>query len=80
MGYFLFFTFSTRVRTAPDGEPTQVSNLSALPELSLPDCESRLLRQAEMTRAAGGKHVFVYRNVVKALPWFASVREKLVVT
>ena len=41
------------------------------------DCEKRLQTQARMTKAAGGLHVFVYRNVVKALPWFASVREKL---
>jgi len=42
------------------------------------DCEDRLLRQAEMTSKQGtGSHVFVYRNLVKALPWFASVREKL---
>jgi hypothetical protein len=45
------------------------------------DCEERLLRQAQMTkRAAGGNnstHVFVYRNLVKALPWFSSVRKIL---
>jgi hypothetical protein len=41
------------------------------------DCEERLLTQAQMTKASGGKHVFVYRNIVKALPWFSSVREKL---
>ena len=42
------------------------------------DCEERLLTQAEMTKKAGpGTHAWVYRNVVKALPWFTSVREKL---
>ena len=31
-----------------------------------------------MTKARNADtHVFVYRNIVKALPWFASVREKL---
>ena len=42
------------------------------------DCEQRLQTQARMTKARNADtHVFVYRNVVKALPWFASVREKL---
>lgn len=42
------------------------------------DCEERLLEQAKMTKAQNPKsNVFVYRNLVKALPWFASVREKL---
>ena len=42
------------------------------------DCEERLLKQAEMTKNVSKQtHVFVYRNLVKALPWFASVREKL---
>ena len=41
------------------------------------DCEERLLDQARMSKKAGAEHVFVYRNVVKALPWFATVREKL---
>jgi hypothetical protein len=42
------------------------------------DCEKRLQTQAQMTKARNPEsHVFVYRNVVKALPWFASVREKL---
>jgi hypothetical protein len=36
-----------------------------------------LLEQAVQTKQAGAKHVFVYRNIVKALPWFRSVREKL---
>jgi hypothetical protein len=41
------------------------------------DCEERLLEQARMTKASGGAHVWVYRNIVKALPWFSSVRAKL---
>ena len=44
------------------------------------DCEARLLRQAQMTKAAdtgNTTRVFVYRNLVKALPWFASVRKIL---
>ncbi len=41
------------------------------------DCEERLVEQAVKTKQAGAKHVFVYRNLVKALPWFSSVREKL---
>lgn len=42
------------------------------------DCEERLLKQAEMTKAINpSTNVFVYRNLVKALPWFTSVREKL---
>lgn len=41
------------------------------------DCEERLLEQARMTKHAGGEHVWVYRNIVKALPWFSSVRAKL---
>ena len=43
------------------------------------DCEERLQTQARATKAAskGQAHVFVYRNLVKALPWFSAVREKL---
>jgi hypothetical protein len=42
------------------------------------DCEDRLLAQAKMTKKINpASHVFVYRNVVKALPWFKTVREKL---
>ena len=41
-------------------------------------CEETLLSQAEATHAANADtHVMVYRNSVKALPWFKSVREKL---
>lgn len=36
------------------------------------------MKQAEMTKTVNNNtHVFVYRNLVKALPWFSSVREKL---
>ena len=42
------------------------------------DCEERLLHQAKMTKAVNASsRVFVYRNIVKALPWFKAVREKL---
>lgn len=41
-------------------------------------CQELLLEQAVQTKAAGAPRVFVYRNIVKALPWFAQVREKLV--
>ena len=36
-----------------------------------------LVQQAVETKRAGARHVFVYRNIVKALPWFRTVREKL---
>ena len=46
------------------------------------DCEEKLSEQARKlanSRGDGGNtHIFVYRNVVKALPWFSTVREKLV--
>ena len=42
------------------------------------DCEERLVTQASMTKARNpATNVFVYRNLVKALPWFSSVRTKL---
>ncbi|GAB5362746.1 hypothetical protein AAMO2058_000824700 [Amorphochlora amoebiformis] len=42
------------------------------------DCEERLQTQAQLTKTQNpASHVFVYRNLVKALPWFSSVREKL---
>lgn len=42
------------------------------------DCEALLARQAEAVKAASpSTRIFVYRNLVKALPWFGSVREKL---
>uniref|UniRef100_A0A7S3LLT8 Uncharacterized protein n=2 Tax=Aplanochytrium stocchinoi TaxID=215587 RepID=A0A7S3LLT8_9STRA len=42
------------------------------------DCEERLLNQAKMTKSVNQRtKVFVYRNIVKALPWFSSVRRIL---
>ena len=42
------------------------------------DSEALLVRQAEAVRAVAPRtRIFVYRNLVKALPWFGSVREKL---
>ena len=42
------------------------------------DCEERLLSQARMTKSRNADtNVFVYRNLVKALPWFTTVREKI---
>jgi hypothetical protein len=44
------------------------------------DCEERLVRQAAMTKAVNAStRVMVYRNLVKALPWYTSVREKITV-
>jgi hypothetical protein len=41
-------------------------------------CEETLTQAAEATHARNPHaRVFVYRNLVKALPWFSSVREKL---
>jgi hypothetical protein len=40
-------------------------------------CEELFVKQAESTKAAGARHVFVYRNIVEALTWFKTVREKL---
>jgi len=44
-------------------------------------CEELLVEQADATSKAAGTgsnhRNFVYRNLVKALPWFTSVREKL---
>jgi len=41
-------------------------------------CEERLIEQVSMTKAANpNARVFVYRNLVKALPWYTSVREKI---
>ncbi len=46
------------------------------------DCEEKLSEQARKLASArgndGNTHIFVYRNIVKALPWFSTVREKLV--
>lgn len=42
------------------------------------DCEEKLVQQAERAHAANpATHVFSYRNLVKALPWFSTVRAKL---
>eukprot|EP00937_MAST-01D_sp_MAST-1D-sp2_P007467 g7467.t1 len=42
------------------------------------DCEERLVQQARMIKAINpDTRVFVYRNLVKALPWYTGVREKL---
>jgi len=41
-------------------------------------CEETLVTQAQMTKKINpDTHVWVYRNIVKALPWFSSVRAKL---
>ncbi len=41
-------------------------------------CEENLAAQAEAVKAIDpNTKVFVYRNFVKALPWFTSVREKI---
>ena len=42
------------------------------------DCQERLVEQAARIAAAQPRSkVWVYRNIVKALPWFKDVREKL---
>ena len=42
------------------------------------DCEERLVDQVNAVHAINPRaRTFVYRNLVKALPWFTSVREKL---
>ena len=42
------------------------------------DCEERLVEQASMVNKINNRtKVFVYRNFVKALPWYTSVREKI---
>ena len=42
------------------------------------DCQERLVQQAQQTKAANPKtKVWVYRNLVKALPWFTDVRVKI---
>ena len=55
------------------------SNAKAAWAASKPmDCEERLAHQAKLTKDANpASKVFVYRNVVKALPWFSSVRKIL---
>lgn len=42
------------------------------------NCEELLVEQAAMTKTYNNAtRVFVYRNFVKALPWYTSVREKI---
>ena len=43
------------------------------------DCQERLVEQAARVKEVSKNQtkVFVYRNLVKALPWYTSVREKL---
>ena len=46
------------------------------------DCEERLVTQVQLTTAARrerspGTTVFVYRNAIKALPWYTLVRNKI---
>ena len=42
------------------------------------DCEERLVTQAVATKVLNpAAHPFAYRNTVKALPWFSTVRAKL---
>ena len=42
------------------------------------DCQERLVTQAEMTKKVNPKtKVWVYRNLIKALPWFTDVRIKI---
>lgn len=55
------------------------SNAKALWANTKPmDCEERLLVQAAMVKAVNpDTKVFVYRNLVKALPWYTSVWTKL---
>ena len=42
------------------------------------DCEERLVEQARLIKAQNAHtRVWVYRNLVKATPWYTSVREKI---
>jgi len=42
------------------------------------NCSEVLVEQARLTKAQNNAtHVFVYQNLVKALPWMTPVREKL---
>ena len=42
------------------------------------DCQERLLSQAKMVKALGTPtKVMVYKNLVKALPWYTDVRAKI---
>ena len=41
-------------------------------------CQEKLVEQAEAIKhSTPSAHVFVYRNLVKALPWYTQVREKI---
>lgn len=43
------------------------------------DCQERLLSQAKLVKALGTPtKVMVYRNLVKALPWYTDVRDKII--
>lgn len=55
------------------------SNTKAIWAMAQPmTCEENLQTQAEKTKAENpDAHVFVYRNIVKALPWYSSVRKIL---
>lgn len=54
------------------------SNLYRQPLRQNRDCEERLIVQAAMVKAVNpDTKVFVYRNLVKALPWYTSVWTKL---
>eukprot|EP00054_Salpingoeca_dolichothecata_P010503 m.58577 g.58577 ORF g.58577 m.58577 type:complete len:407 (-) comp19026_c0_seq2:20-1240(-) len=42
------------------------------------DCQERLIAQAKMVKEINpSTRVMVYRNLVKALPWYTSIREKI---
>jgi len=55
------------------------SNAKALWTKAKPmNCEETLVMQAQQTKKVNpNTHVWVYRNIVKALPWFSTVRTKL---
>lgn len=55
------------------------SNMKAGWALANPmDCEERLVEQTNRLKAVNpAQRTYVYRNLVKALPWFSTVREKL---
>ena len=59
--------------------PQDWSNAKALWAKAKPmNCDEMMLEQVERSTAASpGSTYWVYRNGVKALPWFASVRVKL---
>jgi hypothetical protein len=41
------------------------------------DCEELMVKVNLTATASPNTKAFVYRNMIKALPWFTSVREKL---